>query len=359
MTNHRWLVYIVANTVDPYAYELPAILGYPSGLIYRARFKLEWVDRELWERSDILLDQPCIVVYRDFDAAILYPIRYGTIRRARLYGDVLHIEYELGQIIPYHRTLEQRRNQVSVFNDAWRREHPDAAATNVAQGDMRPLVLRSKLWPEIQNPYLSGMDEASQEFESWSNVGGLVADIPLYGALEFLKVIGLGSGSDTRRETPRRGVYRLLPNRTYELRIAQRIFRASDIVKPHKTSFTCDGHGLRTITEARRAVGKYDIFTFRFQTEQPGVRTSTGVLSVTGEMADARPLELELLAHVSPQWRLRGAALAVIGAIALLWPELLLHLGADHRMTDLAQRVGTLLFVFGVFDSRSVLEYLR
>ena len=353
-----WIVYIIANTVDPYGYELPVILAYPNGFLYRARFKTEWLDSALIADLQGLQGSTCLIVYRHFETGDLYPIRYGILRQIEKYGEVVYIEYELDSIVQFHNIPELRRQQLAEFREKWKTEHPVASATNAPNDHMRPLVLRSKYVPVIENPYLPNTNEAEQEFESWSNTCDLISDVPLYQGMEFLRIVQLDEDVNRGNVAPKESRYSLKPGREYNLRIAQRVFRAPGSIRPHEVKFDSRGRGVRPITQQRRAVGRYDVLSFRFETEKAISRSAAGVLSLVGKMTEGVPFELEILIRVSPEWPIRGMFLATLGGAALLWPELFVQLGIIPEARDIIQRIGTLLFVIGVMDSRSLFDYI-
>jgi hypothetical protein len=355
--SNEWLTYIIANTVDPYGYELPLIVAYPPGFLYRARFKSEWVDDAVLGRLADLKGSPALVVYRHFESGCLYPVRFANVRAIARYGDVVYVEYELREIVAYHESPPRRDEQVGEFNRDWEAEHPEYASSNVAGGHMRPLVLRSKYWPKIDNPYLPS-DHEAREFSSWSNLCELVAKLPIYTSMEFLRVIDLREERSDTVVAPYGRRYRLRSGLIYELRVAQQIFRASDTVRPHDVSFETDGHALKSLTRKRRAVGKYDVLSFRFRAIDSEGERMAGMLVVSGEMKKGEPLRLEILTESMPRWRVLSSTGAVVGAIAVFYPEAVGVLGVPGEWKHLVEKIGTLLFVVSLIDSKSIWQHL-
>jgi hypothetical protein len=364
----EWLLYIVANTLSPYGDELPAILAYPNGFCYRARFEDKWLDRQLLGNLHELRGIRCLIVYRDFETGDLYPIRFGEVREISTYGDVVYIQYELRQIVPYPRTLESRKQQLEEFRRGWAADHPDVARANLPRKDMSPLVFRSKYVPRISNPYLPPGDEDSQEFESWSNVCKHLSTISAYTGTEFLRVLRMRASESASSVVPIKGIYHLKPvkgiyhlkpRRSYELLVAQRFFQPPADIHPHKVDFRCSGGGFRALTNVRRAVGKYDVLPFHFQTEPTGPRSASGVLSITRESPNGSPLELELPAQVQFELPVVGLLFAGIGVLALVFPEFVTHFGIPKEYETLISRLGTLLYVIGLLKSKSIFDYAR
>jgi|SRR5882724_1059205 len=355
----EWLTYVVANTVDPYAYELPVIVAYPTGFRYRARFKREWVEGGLLGRLPELNRSTALIVYRHFESGRLYPIRYGIVRAIERYGDVVYLEYELGDLVAYHESAPKRKAQVQEFNRDWAAEHPTYAAANILNNHMRPLVFQSKYWPKVENPYLPNEQQA-REFESWSNLCELVAEIPLYASMEFWRIIDMRDEGTDAAIAPEGRRYRLRSDSIYELRVAQQVFRAPELVRPHDLSFEADGHGIHALTQKRRAVGKYDVLSFRFRTAETEGSRRTGMIAVNGDMKPGEPMRLEVLTEIRPRWRLISSVGALVGAIAVLYPEAVSSLGVPTTWKIIVERIGTVLLVISVVDSRSIwLQLLR
>jgi len=351
----EWIIYIVANTVSPYAYELPLILAYPIDFSYRARFKKEWIDKSL--NLNTLSNTRCLILYRDFDSGSLFPIRFGKIINIDKIGEVVHIEYSLKEIIPYHEVREMRHQQLSEFQEEWKRQHPDVEKTNAPKDHMRPLVFGSKFTPNINNPYLSGT-ESDNEFISWSNTCDLLTELPMYKDIEFIRIVDLKEEFSNKEVTIHKTRHVLRPGKCYKIRIAQRIFKPVGEVIPHNLNLRCTGKGLEGITQHQMAVGKYDIITFRLHTAETR-QSAAGIATISGTKINKTPLSIELILEVRPKIPILGLTLTALGCLALLFPEYLIHLtklGAD--LTNMVQRIGTIFFVIGIIDSRSILEYV-
>ncbi len=224
---------------------------------------------------------------------------------------------------------------------------------------MKPLVFRSKYIPKISNPYLPPEDEDSQEFESWSNVCQHISSISVYAGTEFLRILRLRETKSTDSVLPVGGIYRLKPRCTYQLIVAQRFFEPPSKIQPHRVDFRCSGAGFLAITQVRRAVGKYDVLPFHFQTEPTGPKSASGVLSIIRESPNGAPLELELLADVRFEFPLIGLLLAGIGAMALVFPEFVTYFGTPKQYESLISRLGTLVYVIGLLDAKSIFDYFR
>jgi len=98
--------------------------------------------------------------------------------------------------------------------------------------------------------------------------------------------------------------------------------------------------------------------TFRLHTLPSRVR-GTAVIAIGGEMGSAEAIRLELVCDVTPLFPIRGTVVALVGGLILLFPELVVHLA--HLQTGIAEfipRIGTVLFVLGVMDSRSLFDYV-
>jgi hypothetical protein len=358
MMDNDWLLYIVANTVSPYGLELPVILAYPEGCFYRARFKTEWVDPVLLEAPRTLVGSRTLIVYRDFASGDIYPIRFGTVAVAQRYGDVLYLEYQLDEVVPYPASQATRAEQLAQFRRAWMAEHHACAATNLPGDHMRPLVFRSRFWPDINNPYLADHDPDAREFESWSNICQTVAHLPIYAEVDFLRVIEIRDLSDDRRVRPVKNRYRLKADRFYELRLAQQIFRAAAQVAPHTVEFTCDGYGVHAMTRHRNAVGKYDILSFKFRTRQTGGERATGVLAVTGHLTNDETVDLEFTADIRPRWRVLTSLGAVVGVTALMFPNYVASVFPGAPSAGLVEKAAIVLFVVSAIDARSIFSQL-
>jgi hypothetical protein len=353
----EWLLYIVANTIDPYGHELPVILSYPPGFSYRARFKTEWVDPVMVENLSTLRGHPCLVVYRHWETGELFPIRYAIVDTAVRYGDVVYLGYELGDTVQYHKQKGRRAEQLSAFRSGFGSEHPNTALTNQPGQHMRPLVFKSKYRPAISNPY-EDKDPQNREVESWSNTCEVVSSIPQYAGVDFFRIVRLVEQITEKQVKPSRSRYRLRPGRTYELQVAQQIFNAPGPITPHTLELRCDGHSIQPMTQRRTAVGKYDLLAFRFYTSETSGRRATGFVSLSAPQPVIHGFSVEMEAEVWPEWRFLTSLGAVIGALAVVYPELASEIFGPSAAPSLIQRIGTILFVISFLDSRSIFSQL-
>lgn len=102
-------VLIIVNAIAPYCFELNNVLAMPTGFIYRFRYRRFWMPTIADPNK--LAGLPLLILLRIFESGELIPLREATIERISEVGDVVHIEYRLGEIVRLQDEPASARNR--------------------------------------------------------------------------------------------------------------------------------------------------------------------------------------------------------------------------------------------------------
>lgn len=257
---------IVFNTVVPYGYELVNILAYPNGFVQRFRFEEEWLDlsKANWAEKDA----QGYVVLRDWETALLYPIRRFKLITYEKIGSIHFLQCELGQLFEFDSDDSRRVIQLREFNDELNKARTDIRESNIPNGHMKPLVFTSGYDPHLENfNSTAHRDLEAKNNERWANILLNIKGIAFYSSVEFLRIIGVSEqGCPARKAIVSDYAYVVKRGLNYEVAVAQ--YRPGGLKKDGTSrdiSLVGDNDALVPIRASQRAVGKYDILSFVFQ----------------------------------------------------------------------------------------------
>ena len=157
---------IIVNAIAPYCFELNNFLAMPQGFNYRFRYRRFWMPT-IGDPKE-LEGLPLLIILRIFESGELIPLREATVERISEVGDVVHIEYRLGEIMPLPDDTNLRSNQILGFTRAT--EKVLGEYSNVPGKDLRNLVLiadraglPTETWPDPRFPHRTEYDFRIQE----------------------------------------------------------------------------------------------------------------------------------------------------------------------------------------------------
>src|SRR5689334_2753489 len=112
-------VIIIVNSIPPYCYELNNMLSLTNGFSYRFRYQKKKQGNWMPEITDPSELENCsgLIVLRDFhNTADLIPIRKIFIYKTIIIGDIVYLEYTLGEKVEFSSDLKRREEQLKTFN---------------------------------------------------------------------------------------------------------------------------------------------------------------------------------------------------------------------------------------------------
>jgi hypothetical protein len=267
----RLIVYIIFNSILPYAYEANNILALPNGMPYRARFRREW-HPEIENPKDIE-NRNGLLVLRDWVTGRFYPLRRISTTKVDLVGDIYYIDYILRELIEFDSDKVSRAQQVDSFNE--RISFEIRPYPNNPGGDLQKLVfLGPDLVAGISDSHPKG-DIEQKEFNNWGKIVSLIGETESYLDIDFLKIIRLmNEGEKEASFVVASGMkrYALDNSKIYYLDVFQRSFTTKigdSSVSNREIIVSAETDAINLIRDRFAVVGKYDRYRFRLKTQAP------------------------------------------------------------------------------------------
>jgi len=94
------VVYIIINGIQPYLNEINSFLAPQEGVSARVRYKSNWLP-EVKDFSVLNKKEGCLVLRNFFHPEVLIPLRSIKINKVTTIGEVVYIEFSLGEHITY------------------------------------------------------------------------------------------------------------------------------------------------------------------------------------------------------------------------------------------------------------------
>jgi len=114
------LVYIIINSIKPYAYEINNILALPKGFQYRVRYKQKWISDTLLKRITkgdfdkkhlAIRPERALLILRDFSSGYFIPLRYVNIISINKFSNVYYFRYSLDGLYRYPPLSENDKSE--------------------------------------------------------------------------------------------------------------------------------------------------------------------------------------------------------------------------------------------------------
>ncbi|MCW8889349.1 MAG: hypothetical protein OQL20_01660 [Sedimenticola sp.] len=252
---------IIPNAIDPYGYETVPILAYPEGFKYRFRYDEEWVENTLLHQTDII-NKPGYIILRDFENAVLYPIRFFKVVDFNKIGKIFYIEVKLGSLVSYDSETRHRQNQINDFNTKFTTFHDTLITNNEPNKNMSPLMFLTNFQVTISNGHKNS--KLDEDMQDWGNTLACFKDISFFSGVQFLRLISTTPLDSKRGKVDQHnGQLILQEGADYKLQVAQIIPNSPKKLPPQSDiTVNTDNQSICTLLDAQRAVGKYDILTF-------------------------------------------------------------------------------------------------
>jgi hypothetical protein len=324
----------------PYCFDLNDILALPSGLRYRNRFDVQWVQPDLRDSIESLVGQRVLLTLRDPANNRLVPVRWGRLITAERYGRITFFEYLLGDLVEYGNDENVQVQQIVSHTDTFRSNHswlPGVAHQSLSD----PSVFRTTVGTGM--PTVEASDR-----QAWGNVVSAVAQAQIFHRVEFLKIMGIFSAED-RPVAIKDEAFMLSPDSVYSLKIIQYVPTpgppGQDSIPPHPIEITTFSDHIIALRSKQQAVGKYDRLTFalRVRSLPSGERTAMEVPHVPDAANGGTYMtSLYLPIKIGRVESLRAAA-SIVLLLACVY--LMFRPNIFALSPDIVRNVATVLFV--------------
>lgn len=258
MANH---LVIVANTLEPYGYELIRILAVPNGFRHRFRFESEWVDHGVVSKPPIPGSIGYIVL-RDFETAKLYPIRGFKVASFAQVGTINYLECELSELFDFDSDASRRTTEFEAFNVSFNNIRREITESNLAGQHMKPLVFETGVAPAITNANSRMSGDNDREHEKWNNLIQSLKRVPFYSGIDFLRLLHVNAVGQTDPVNIVNGQFRLVEQERYTVLLAQQRVAGGDAQFTRDIKLSTDPLNMSAVRGINRAVGKYDVLSF-------------------------------------------------------------------------------------------------
>ncbi len=260
-------LYVIPNAIIPYGYEIVPLLGLPCGFEGRFRFSEKWVSEQFKSNYDGFIGKPLFIILRDFDIGNLIPLRTGIVESISKIGETYYISYKLGPLVEFDSNSPSREKQVSTFNNEFFEHHRELLSKSPGQ-DMKPLVFGTNFSYKFGNANFSTTDDYERDLERFESIISCIKNIEFFKDVQFLKIVDL---KELKKGSPvpiKDHHYLLTEDVEYHLRIYQTMptYLPEKMKEPNDISIFSDSKYINIIQGKKRAVGKYDVLSYRFRT---------------------------------------------------------------------------------------------
>jgi hypothetical protein len=363
MNNNReealYLV-IIANSVFPYGYDAARILCLPQDSTYRARFNEDFVSSQVKRDFRHLPGRAGYYCFRDYGSGRLIPLRMISIVEITLIGSVYYIEYSLSDIFDFPQNPASLDDQVESFNDQFSRLHKNEIFEHFPGGDLRPLVLMSRLLPEFHGAVETVTDDYDRETRRWAAAARLLGAYEYFNYVPFIRIVGLRGNLADATIRVIDGNIVLASNEDYRLQVAHNL--QSDSLTPHsinenrterqpsfiqRASFQLELRADPSVIDIQDQrifiTGQYDVNHFYFRTRDfVSARSTTLTIDYIEKPPSVRNLDtkISLTLKMRPKSRfpagrlLFALCLVALYAIPNLYPVIFQYLAVDQRVVQ-------------------------
>ena len=231
---------MMTSTISPYCFDIPHVLGLPTGISHRFRYREKWIEPELTdiEGSDAL------IILKHVDAAqkqTLIPIC------------IVEIEGVITDI------------DITLFEFQFKSYVDPATCLSNLQAPAGKLVFNEDI---TANPK-DGMEDS----EHLNILLQALGKLECYKDFSFLRVLSVYD-SKRRKVLPEKNgagkfVYKFHPGNLYFLDVMQyipwEIERTECITKSYNVELKTEENAIQLLRKVQRVVGKYDVLRFIFK----------------------------------------------------------------------------------------------
>lgn len=356
------LLAIIANSIFPYGYDAVRILSVPRNSTYRARFDEKFVSDQVRRDFRHLGRANGYYCFRDYGSNRLIPLRMLEVVEVTLIGSVYYIEYALKDIFDFPQNESTLNEQISQFNVQFSGLHKNEMKEYVSGGDLRPLVLMSRLHPAFHAEVETITNDYDKQTRRWAAITKLLGGYEYFKYVPFIRVIGIRNAASNSIIKTTDGGFVLNSNEDYRLQIAHNL--QSDSATPHsineartdrqvgfiqRASFQLELRGDPNVLEIQEPrvfiTGAYDVNYFYFRTRDfLAGRSTTLTIDYTEKPAPIKNVDTKTSLGVAlrPQTRfplyklLLLVGLIVVYAIPNLYPVVFQTLGDPRVLQDIS-----------------------
>ncbi|WP_424991376.1 hypothetical protein [Fluviibacterium sp. S390] len=273
------MILLAANSLKPFAFESVQILGLPSGCVFRARFPVQWIEKQFVDEPERLIGQDMVYALRIWETDEVLPLRRCKVVSSKKVGDIVFLEYSLGRLVAYSSQQDEITKQVSHFrvaHDAFLDKLP--STERAPNKPLRPLIV------EVDDSLLREFGAANftspNDEERWMMAVNLLGGYSIFNGLPFYKFEILEQGSKTEAVI-KNGTAALKSGRGYSLSalclIADNNVTASGVSRdpdtpymelgPYELSIATDANRVEVTPQTQPMSGRYDRLSFSFQSK--------------------------------------------------------------------------------------------
>lgn len=178
--------YLVANSIKPYAFETSKVLALPKGCVFKARFTREWVQSDILSYPEKFIGKPGFYILRNWKEDVLIPIREIRIKSIVSLGDIVVINYILGDYLSYSSDSSCRNDQLSVCNKNLKAGMVELEPVRDKNSSMSPLIFTSNTKVKIENSNSTSHSMFNGITEKWLNTIYAISDIEIFYGMPFV-----------------------------------------------------------------------------------------------------------------------------------------------------------------------------
>lgn len=254
------MLIMITNTIAPYCYDIAHVLGLPTYLSHRFRYRANRV--KLTCTIEHIIGKETLIVLRNFDTGDFFPIRYAEIEDVLKVGDINYIEFCLESYFPIAQ-MESVSQQIAAalgkkgFENKGGKDL-DCLLFEIGGGKLGEA--RSKI--------------KEREHEKWWDILRVIGDLECYKEFSFLKILHVrdsdGNSSMVTRDETGKHSFLLKPGCVYWLDVIQyipwQIKKRESIESPYDVELKTETDQVTVLRKVQRVVGKYDLLRFIFKT---------------------------------------------------------------------------------------------
>lgn len=326
--SHQQVLYLFSSNIRPlYEQDILDVLAAPAGDLYLFRYEKRWIGPDngagwltLPTGMPVLVNFSMQQQARYYDP-VLFPIRCGTIKRTFAEGEVLFVEFVLGDLVclPEPQLDEKGRHQLAAETAKYR-------SYLVHKSVPHPYNSSAGLGPDIFSDANSPLDRAADQVTLFDRLTRYLQPTDSFREARFVRFLGLAArGKDAPVTPDADGVFHLVGGTTYNLELFHH--QPVEVTREDRFRISVDDAIIRVIGRPEFEIGsRYDRISIPLHAVQSDKYEARETVLVIDPAETVRGPQLRLRLRVDPPSKKLVAgtigstlALAVLGSVAL-WP---------------------------------------
>jgi len=212
-----------------------------------------------------------LIVLRDFEQAVFYPVRHMHVTKVLRVGDIYYVSIQLKDIVELDSDNQVRSNQLEQFNKLILPalgSYPNPPGDNLDN----LVFLGTNFAYNLQDTNFQGHAE-DREYSRWGNLIDALGDLPVFSDIDFYRVVDLRDQlehiSIIRKSSDGSARYVLNKGSLYTLQVVQRTYTGrqgnSAVLAPRRLKLDADTQMVQIVHGAHSITGKYDIYPLSFR----------------------------------------------------------------------------------------------